>query len=203
VLIVIDNFVSDDDPILADLQSEETWENLNEAENPRICTNWIDKDGTATNVFEAITNKIWAYAQGILPEEYDGMEYWYSTLNNVKSLDMHRDKDEAHMMKTGRLVHPYVGSIYYCHKELPEGGFLQIDRPESGEGYMERLQPVPNRLIIFDSDSYHGVTQIHSGIRRHVASNIWINKPDEDNFTTGRYKELVKDREEMLENMQT
>ena len=138
MLIVIDNFLDTESDTYKKVTSEESWGN-------NKSSSWMNKDGTPSNAFEEVGVKIWEYAKNYMPVEYDGMEYWYNQLDTGQSLPAHQDKDEALQQKTGELVHPFIGAVYYCHKELPTGGFLQIERGRSRE--LERIQPVPNRLV--------------------------------------------------------
>ena len=186
MLIVIDNFLDTESDTYKKVTSEESWgDGKKFAGISNKAFGWMNKDETPSNTFEEVSVKIWEYAKNYMPVEYDGMEYWYNQLDEGQSLPAHQDKDEALLQKTGELVHPFIGAVYYCHKELPTGGFLQIERGRSRE--LERIQPVPNRLVVFDSSNYHSVSEIRHGCRRHLATNIWVKKPDEDNFKSERY----------------
>jgi Rps23 Pro-64 3,4-dihydroxylase Tpa1-like proline 4-hydroxylase len=173
VLVVIDNFLDMKDPLYEEIIEDSLWDTP-----PK--NSWIDKGETPNNVWEAVTRKVWNYASTLLPRDFDGFEYWASQINKGNCLPIHKDKDEALYTKTGQLEHPFIGSVYYCHKELPTGGFLQIERGRSRE--LERIQPVPNRLVLFDSSNFHSVSEVRHGFRRHLATNIWLKKPDLDNF---------------------
>ena len=186
MLIVIDNFLDTESDTYKKVKSEKSWSDGKKfAGISNKAFGWMNKDGTPSNAFEEVSVKIWRYAKNYMPFEYDGMEYWYNQLDKGQSLPTHQDKDEALHQKTGELVHPVIRAVYYCHKELPTGGFLQIERERSRE--LERIQPVPNRLVVFDSSNYHSVSEIRHGVRRHLATNIWVKKPDEDNYKSERY----------------
>jgi hypothetical protein len=179
-MLVIDNFLHEDDPLLFDIQHDRYWVNT-------LPYNFMDKDAEPKNIWEQMVNRIWdtVSSYGVLPLEYDGVEYWNNIMSipgSRQDLPWHFDKDEyLYNGGIGELRTPYVGSVYYAHKQMPTEGYLEIQRGE-GEGDVERLEPMPNRLIIFDSGTIHRVTHITSGLRRCFATNIWINKPSEENF---------------------
>ena len=58
------------------------------------------------------------------------------------------------------------------------GGSLII---HAGDEY-EKILPVPNRLVIFQSNASHHVEDVTGGIRRGLTINIWKDKPLEQNF---------------------
>ena len=187
VLVVIDNFLDTNGDVYKKVTSEEAWADWDKTETD---TYWMDREETPPNIFAEVGAKIWEYASNYTPVDYDGIEYWYkqTSPDARKDLARHKDKDEAVWIKTGRYEHPFIGSIYYCHKEVPTGGFLQIERGMSRE--LERIQPVPNRLILFDSSNWHSVSEVRHGTRRHLATNIWIKKPDSVNFCADALKVL-------------
>jgi len=47
----------------------------------------------------------------------------------------------------------------------------------------ERIKPVPNRLVIFNSGDIHRVTRVTKGLRRCFATNVWVDKPSNENFS--------------------
>jgi len=190
LLVVIDNFLDTKGDVYKKVTSEEAWADWDKLETD---TYWMDRDENPPNIFAEVGVKIWEYASNYTPVDYDGIEYWYKQTSHYAKnhLGRHKDKDEAHWLKTGEFKHPFIGSIYYCHKEVPTGGFLQIERGMSRE--LERIQAVPNRLILFDSSNWHSVSEVRHGTRRHLATNIWIKKPDADNFCAGAL-ESIKNR---------
>lgn len=171
-MIVIDNFITDE-TLLAGLQSDSMWEN-------NIPYSWIDR----TDLFSCQQQSLWIellkeiWGQ-IDPEtNYAGVEYWSNGYINQNTLDWHKDKDEYIFNTIGNFVHPFIGSVWYGHTSKIVGGYLEIKR----NGELERIEPVPNRLVIFDSHSLHRVAPVITGTRRAIASNVWINKPRDENF---------------------
>lgn len=177
MLIVIDNFLPEDSEALHTIQDDSLWKKP-------LPYSWIGTHSPAENVWEQMCAHIWGSvsAYGVLPEQFDGVEYWTQTMNargKKRDLPWHYDKDEhLYAGGDGELKTPHIGSVYYAHKSIPDGGFLEIDR----EGDVERIQPQPNRLIIFDSATVHRVVPITSGLRRTFATNVWVTKPSEENF---------------------
>lgn len=180
MLLVIDNFLKSDDPMLSAIQSDHLWE------YNRAKFTFMESHQPAGNIWERMAKKIWESVSphGVLPPQYAGIEYWaneYSMEGDRQHLGWHSDKDE-HLFDTTRITKsPYVGSVYYCHRTLPADSYLEIRRGE-GDNNIERVQPVPNRLVIFNSSVQHCVTPITAGLRRGFATNIWIDKPSEENF---------------------
>ena len=92
-------------------------------------------------------------------------------------LPMHFDKDEAWFDKTGEILTPSIGSVYYPAGQDFEGGELAIftDGPESTP---EVVKAKPNRLIIFNAgQDQHMVNRVLSGTRRAIAINLWNQEP--------------------------
>ena len=171
-MIIVDNFLSDGE-LKDELTAESNW-------NSSLGYSWSDKHSEATNAWSIFCRAIWN--EFYIPKhDYAGFEYWtnLSYPSTEDSLPWHYDHDEHLYNTTGTIVTPNLGLVYYCHKELPEGGYLEIDR---GNNQLERIQPVPNRLIIFDPSIKHHVTPLSGGVRKTLACNVWIDKPMSENF---------------------
>ena len=120
------------------------------------------------------------------PVRITGWEYWSHSMDaagDYNNLGFHVDSDaqyflgeeeEQKQLREGTIRVAKHGFIYYCHKELPEGGFLEIKREYDD---IERIQPVPNRLIIFDPSCIHRVKQVTRGVRRSFVCNLWDEPP--------------------------
>ena len=177
-MIVIDNFIKDPN-LLAEIQSEEHWQDT-------LPYSWFSIGTAPSNVWERVSALIWStVGKEYTPMSYDGIEYW----SNIMSLDFrnqdlpwHFDKDEAYAKaNNGELITPHIGSVYYAHTGSVDDGYLEMRRGDK-ETDVERIQPVSNRLVIFDSAKVHRVTPVSGGMRRCFATNVWINKPSEENF---------------------
>lgn len=173
-MIILDNFLPDG-PLKGQLFEDFNW---NKSQPYR----WLDSNRNPSSIWEMLAHEVW---NGIFKQtetvEAAGFEYWTNSLDasGRNDLDWHYDKDEHLWATTDQVVSPYKGMVYYAHREIPVGGFLEIDR---GNGEVERIEPVPNRLIIFDPSIRHRVTKIESGVRRTFASNLWLTKPMSENF---------------------
>ena len=106
-----------------------------------------------------------------------GYEYWPTVLlpgmdthkqedGAVYSLDIHSDYDVVKYNETGELSYPLFGAILYFGNEDVEGGLLKVENKE--------IEPIHNRLVVFDSAQPHGVTEVTQGIRKSIAINFWL-----------------------------
>lgn len=166
-MIIIDNFL--DGSLLEEIRQDNLWED-------NLPYTWSNYGSSPTNVYTKVANYIW-YEKFVYDKEFDGYEYWTQVIDN-RGIDWHYDKDEHLFWEQKVLSCPKLGSIYYAHSEPVSGGFLEIER-DSG---IERIEPVPNRLIIFNSAKRHRVEKSSGNIRRSLLTNIWTKKPSEENF---------------------
>lgn len=170
-MIVFDNLLPD-----GDLKERVREDMLWQKSHPY---SWKDFGAEPKHVFEEFADFVWERFKPAV--KYDGYEYWTQSLNSAterKDVGWHNDKDEHLFFNKGILKTPYIGFVYYAHRTIPDGGFLEINR----EGDVERIQPVPNRLVIFDSGTEHRVVDITSDVRRSLVSNIWVERSSEENF---------------------
>jgi len=139
---------------------------------------WKDKDAEPYNHTEQFCQMV--FDQYAPVKRYSGFEYWANRLSLEwqQELPWHYDKDEFFWRETGSIVSPDIGMIYYAHEELPVGGYLEVD----WQGELERIQPKPNRLILFDPSTYHRVTPV-DGERMTIAANIWYDPSSPENFS--------------------
>jgi hypothetical protein len=175
-MIIIDSFLKDGE-FKKDLMSEFRWEKS-------VPYSWYDfnYNKETSNIWEDFASHVWGNIYNP-KEQIDpaGFEYWTNNVpqNGRNNLDWHYDKDEHLWSTSNILTHPYVGFVYYCHDIMPVGGFLEIQK---SNGECERLEPVPNRLIIFDPSENHRVIKVDLGNRWTFASNLWIDRPMMENF---------------------
>jgi len=116
----------------------------------------------------------------------EGWEYWEQRFGPKETqtyIGFHTDNDldrwvapeeEQRLVDSGRVKTADYGFIYYAHTEPCVGGYLEIKR-DNGE--LERIQPVPNRLILFTPNAQHRVTNVVKGYRRSIVSNLWKQTP--------------------------
>ena len=91
-------------------------------------------------------------------------------------LGWHNDKDEKLYKETGQVVSPGTGTIFYCYPHEVTGGYLEIAKDEA-LSEVERIEPVFNRLIIFNAALWHRVSKVYGGKRRALLINLWSHKP--------------------------
>lgn len=132
-----------------------------------------------SNPLEETIRRIW---QGRIPEDdVAGFEYWFNALTENRTLDWHRDCDEALRRREGRYVCPVLGNIYYVIVEDVVGGFLELSNRTTVNGMetseLERIKPVENRLVIFNPCFFHRVSRLVHGKRLALQVSIWPEKP--------------------------
>ena len=186
MIAVFDNFIQDQD-LLLEIQENKA-DIFKDPGNFKWFAGWWDNPTAKLNT----TQKIIKYAWGEncpITDIYglDGFEYW-TGIQKAKLptgekdgwddfLEPHFDKDEAWHKKTGEIVTPVIGSIYYPEGSAFEGGELHIftdgtDKPP------EIVKAKPNRFIIFQAGQHvHTVKTVTKGTRHAIAINLWENAP--------------------------
>lgn len=194
-MIIVDDFLNDEN--FANISTHPLWVNkssLDVTTNDNVGTrqkfHWKNKEDPAVNIFETLIHEV---VDNLLQftDPHQGYEYWLNTTIVGEGMPVHFDKDEIHMLNTQELRTPMLGMIYYAHTEIPEGGELIIHAYENKH---EKILPVPNRLVVFNSSQRHEVTRVLSGLRRSVAINIWDRPPLTDEYLTkgGRDGDIQK-----------
>ena len=128
------------------------------------------------NLFNQISYEIWKkYIEQTKTSAY-GIETWtnQSIGPNESPLGWHTDKDEELYERTEEMAHPIYGAVLYGHTETPKGGLLQIGGEDGEEDVF--VEPIPNRLILFNPSVRHKVCSLQSGYRRTMATNLWNRK---------------------------
>ena len=117
----------------------------------------------------------------------EGWEYWEQRFGPSETQDyigFHTDNDldrwvdpeeEQRLVDSEEVKTADYGFIYYAHTEPCVGGYLEIKRDNEE---LERIQPVPNRLILFTPNAQHRVTNVVKGYRRSIVSNLWKQTPN-------------------------
>ena len=174
-MIIFDDFLPDS-TLKTALADDEWWRRHKNG----VPITWTFKNKPIKNPIEHLCDLVWTQVAGITTI-LCGWEYWGHNLNaqNVTGLPFHYDTnikelvpvgEEERRISNGTAEHAYKGFIYYCHTELPEGGYLELEHKDK---QIERIQSVPNRLIIFDTSLKHRVTAVTAGVRRSIVSNAW------------------------------
>jgi len=181
MIAVFDNFIQDEN-LLKEIQN-----NYNDIfKDPGVYKWW---DGWWNSSVDNTTKKIIDYAWGDncpISKSFpiNGFEYWtgIQTAKNVDShweddLKIHFDKDEEWYDKTGEIVVPVMGSVYYPSFQNFEGGELEV-YTDGEQGKPETVKAKPNRFVIFEAGRHpHAVKTVTKGTRNAIAINLWENAP--------------------------
>lgn len=137
---------------------------------------WQDIDASEVNVFEEFLSYAWKEIYWNHMDGITGWEYWTQCIEQGIQLNFHVDDNSLDPDDLKGQPHKLskFGLSYYAQKEIPNGGYLMIQR-DNGE--VERIQPKPNRLVIFDSATPHAVSVINEGYRSSLVSVAWDEKP--------------------------
>ncbi len=181
MIAVFDNFIQDE-KLLAEIE-------LNKPtlfKDPGVFK-WYDGwwNSPATNTAKKIIEYAWGNHCPISSSfSIDGFEYWtgIQTAKELNSgwndfLEPHFDKDEAWHKKTGEIVTPIIGSVYYPAGQDFEGGELHV-YSDGADMPPEIIKAKPNRFIIFQAGQHvHTVKTVTKGTRQALAINLWEKAP--------------------------
>lgn len=161
-MIIIDNFLSEQDWI--QFNNPSNWEYRHE-------NTWVDNNKEPEYFYEGLSKMIWNFFDPSHDHYSKGYEYWTNILSEEVQMGWHHDKDEALYEKTKEIKRPLMGCTLYANHDNLKGGYLEVQGEE-----LERIAPVPNRLVIFNAFDYHRVSEITQGTRRVFACNLWDEK---------------------------
>ncbi len=143
------------------------------------------------NIIEIVIKQLWENYIDVNECKDGGFEYWGRTIENGGSLEWHQDTGEYN----------YFDENYWCSDEsllyYPKvsddcvGGFLEIapykirsslkDSQTAGRqvdtNEVERIKPVTDRMVLFDSAQLHRVTPVYQGVRYNLAVALWKKSP--------------------------
>ena len=168
-MIIIDDFIQDNE-LLKDIQTDDTFFGPNG--NFMWWNGWWNSK--TKSIKQRLIEYIWKLNSPTQSYDVVGFEYWtgvYGEDHAAKDLGGHYDKDEEQFKRTGEIIRPIIGTVYYPMDVDFEGGMLEIEH-ENGD--IERVQAKYNRLIIFDAgNKVHRVTPVTKGTRHAIAINLW------------------------------
>jgi hypothetical protein len=173
-MIIIDDFLKDKE-LLERCRSKEAWNILArkaevQSENMKV---YDLVHGTPATVWEEIIELIYNDSRLELKKfKPKTAEFWGNVLSRTNQLDWHKDKNERLLVEKNIMVHPQIGVIWYPKEHEIVGGYLEIDRKDYAQSF-ERIQPVPNRIIVFNPSTFHRVSKILSGTRYGFQLNLW------------------------------
>ena len=143
------------------------------------------------NIIEIVIKQLWENYIDVNECKDGGFEYLGRTIENGGSLEWHQDTGEYN----------YFDENYWCSDEsllyYPKvsddcvGGFLEIapykirsslkDSQTAGRqvdtNEVERIKPVTDRMVLFDSAQLHRVTPVYQGVRYNLAVALWKKSP--------------------------
>ena len=165
-MIVIDNFVSEE-YILKEFTKKSTWNTLKNSSYQE----WNGMDYIENTILGdfiwKVKNKFW--------EEYtwSHFEYWDNQITEQKELKWHVDRNEAKYRETAEVLLPLAGAVWYGYPHDVWGGYLEIQNESKYPTDIERIQPVYNRLVVFDVSKLHRVSPVFKGTRYGLQINLW------------------------------
>ena len=141
-----------------------------------------------SNSIEKALHAMWK--DMIDPSEYaeGGIEYWAIKMNGESSGIWHLDLIEEEQQEG---YEPGDKTIVYYPWVQCHGGFLELmtnkDSPSKDQMYnmlrsmdpnvLERIQPITNRAVFFNSNRIHRMSRMYSGTREMLASTVWKKIP--------------------------
>ena len=165
-MIVIDDFVKDQ-KLLHYFSDIEVWNNLDAGEySTYSCVHDKISKPLSTFIWK-LKDRFWKY------KNWKHFEYWVNITDARQTLDWHEDKNEELAETTGKIVHPQAGAVWYGFPHVVSGGYLEIINEEDIQMDIERIQPVYNRIVVFDVSKTHRVAPILSGTRYGLQVNLW------------------------------
>ena len=179
MIAVFDNFITDPN-LLKEIREDQTFFN-----DPGVYYWWNAWfNSPADTLKKRLIEYIWKDNCPIRKSyNISGFEYWTGiqeadpTGGFKDNLNIHHDKDEAWWKKTGEVVSPIIGTVYYPEQDNFEGGMLEVFTNGTDQA-PERVYAKPNRLIIFDAGTVlHRVDTVTSGTRKAIAINLWEDEP--------------------------
>lgn len=179
MIAVFDNFLNEE--LLNKIKNDKTF-----FQDPGIYYYWKGwwSDEPQNTLKKDLIDAIWSDACPI-SENFDinGFEYWTgiqtanTELGHKNVLGTHYDKDEAWFEKTGEIVTPVIGTVFYPGIEEWEGGDLAV-YTDGIDKSPEIIKAKPNRLIIFQAGQHvHEVLPVTKGTRHAIAINLWASEP--------------------------
>ena len=179
MIAVFDDFL--DEEMLNEIKNDPTF-----FQDPGVYYYWgAEWNGQPANTLkQRLIQKLWLTSSPLsFKWMVNGFEYWTGiqtanpAVGHKNVLGPHYDKDEAWFEKTGEVVTPFVGTVYYPGIEEWEGGDLAV-YTDGVDKSPEIVKAKPNRLIIFQAgQDVHEVLPVTKGTRHAIAINLWAQPP--------------------------
>lgn len=160
-------------------------------------TFWYPLEAPPATLVEAAARTLVARLPARRRRGVVGVEWWLSRMRTSRvGVDFHRDRDNGAFERTGRELHPRLGSVLYLNRCV--GGLLAVTRepPCAANPALapavhdfDLVAPAPNRWVYFDGRCTHGVLDARNhipgrrlptqrGWRLAVAINLWHRRPE-------------------------
>jgi len=179
MIAVFDNFL--DEELLNEIKNDTTF-----FKDPGVYYYWAGpwNNEPANTLKNRLIEKVWLTGSPLSSAfGVHGFEYWTGIqtanpeIGHKNILGRHYDKDEAWFKKTGEIVTPFIGTVYYPGIEEFEGGDLAV-YTDGTDKSPEIIKAKPNRLIIFQAgQDVHEVLPVTKGTRHAIAINLWAEEP--------------------------
>jgi len=176
-MLVIDNFL--EKSTLAYLNNKTLWDKLDTVETTVYKPLEYIFGSNKETVWEDLADKVYeqVFCREGLNDPYStevSLEYWCNILSPGNELEWHQDKDEKQYEKDPlNVICPKAGAVIYAYPHTVCGGYLEIEHLSTHSIEIERIQPVYNRLVLFDVSKEHRVSKIWSGDRYGFQVNLW------------------------------
>lgn len=164
-MYIDDGFLPRDSEVLMALRDRSLW--LDFATEDYLAFNPQDEE--PINEFEILIQTIFGDVH--FPVTF---EYWINHATPDNNLGWHQDKNEREYNEEGTTKCPLFGAVYYGYPHRLRGGYLEISKSGDLEpATTERIEPLYNRLVVFDPSQWHRVSDIEEGERFGFQVNVW------------------------------
>ena len=157
---------------------------------------WFDL-GEPSCVAEEAALALAPRARAAIGGRVAGVEWWLSRMRTSDvQVDFHQDRDEVLFGRTGRTVHPALGSVLFLNR--CRGGLLAVTEAPADDANPARaplpfdgdlVRPWPNRLALFPGGATHGVLDADGAVphrrltpptplRLALVMNWWRRRPE-------------------------
>ena len=139
----------------------------------------VDNFNKPNSPIEDTLRHIWKDV--INPYEYSGgvIKYWINKSEGLSKGIWHVDFDGELSAVYYTKIDCLGGYLELCDNEnsLSQQEFKDYIKGLDPQTQVQRIQPITNRAVIYDSHKIHRVSKTYNGIRECLASTIYHKKP--------------------------
>ena len=143
------------------------------------------------NIIETVIKQLWENYINVDECKDGGFEYWSRTLTKGGQLEYHQDTGEYNYLDENYWCSDLSLLYYPKVSDDCKGGFLEL-APYRERGTLEqsqamarcidtneveRIKPVTDRMVLFDSAHLHRIAPVYDGIRYNLAIALWKKTP--------------------------